>query len=128
VISPWFVDIANYLVVGTFLPNQSSKEKINIVRKSAPFTWIGGNLFIFGPDHIVRKCVREEEVFDMLSACHDGPCGGHFVAKRKTFKVIQSGYYWSTYIKMQGGTPPCVINAKGWVSKYQRIKFPYNFK
>ena len=28
--------------------------------------------------------------------CHDGPCGGHFEAKRTTFKVFQVGYYWPT--------------------------------
>jgi len=41
-------------------------------------------------------CVREEEFFDILLTCHDGPCGGHFAAKRTTFKVLQAGYYWLT--------------------------------
>ena len=54
VLSPWFVDIANYLVSPNFLPHLSSKEKRKIVRKSAPFTWIGGNLFKLGPDQILR--------------------------------------------------------------------------
>lgn len=44
VLSPWFVDIENYLVLAQFLPHLSSKEKCKIMRKSAPFTWIGGNL------------------------------------------------------------------------------------
>ena len=38
----------------------------------------------------------EEKVFDILLAYHDGPCGGHFAAKRKNFKVLQAGYYWPT--------------------------------
>ena len=37
VISPWFSDIANYLVAGRFPPNLSSTEKSKIVRKSAQF-------------------------------------------------------------------------------------------
>jgi len=45
VISPWYADIANYLVVGRFPPNLSSKEKRNIVKKSVPFTSIGRNIF-----------------------------------------------------------------------------------
>lgn len=49
VLSPWFVYITNYLVSGRFPPNLSSKEKRNIVRKIAPFTLIGGNLFKSGP-------------------------------------------------------------------------------
>ena len=96
VLSPWFADIANYLVSAQFPPHLSSKEKSKIVRKSAPFTWIGGNLFKLGPDQILRSCVREEEVFDILLTCHDGPCGGHFAAKRTAFKILQAGYYWPT--------------------------------
>jgi len=80
-------------VFAQFPPNLSSKEKSKIVRKSTPFTWIGGNLFKLGLDQIMRRCVREEEVFDILLTYHDGPCGGHFVAKRTTFKVLQARYY-----------------------------------
>eukprot|EP00253_Pinus_taeda_P015821 PITA_15821 len=81
---------------GTFPPHLSSKEKRKIVRKSAPFTWIGGKLFKLGPDKILRHCVREEEVFEILLTCHDGPCGGHFGAKGIAFKILQAGYYWRT--------------------------------
>ena len=96
VLSPWFADIANYLVSSQFPPNLHSKEKSNIVRKSAPCIWIWGNLFKLGPDQTLRRCVREEEVFDILLTYHDGPCGGHFAEKRATFKVLQAGYYWPT--------------------------------
>ena len=96
VLSLWFADIANYLVSAQFPLHLSSKEKSRIMRKSASFTWIGGNLFKLGPDQILRRCVREEEVFDKLLTCHDGPCGGHFVAKRTAIKILQVGYYWPT--------------------------------
>ena len=55
-----------------------------------------GYLFNLGPDQILRRCVREEKVFDLLSACHDSPCGDHFAAKRTTYKAFQAGYYWHT--------------------------------
>eukprot|EP00253_Pinus_taeda_P009892 PITA_09892 len=84
-------------VVADFMSRLTlSAGKRKIVRKSAPFTWIGGNLFKLGPDQILRRCVREGEVFDILLTCHDGPCGGHFATKRTTFKVLQVGYYWPT--------------------------------
>lgn len=95
-LSPWFADISNYLVTTKFPPNLSSREKRRIIRKRAPFTWIGGNLFKLGPDQILRRCIREEELFDILSACHDGPCGGHVSSKRTTFEALQAGYYWPT--------------------------------
>jgi len=84
------------LVLAQFPPYLSSKEKSNIMRKSAPFTWNGGNIFKLGPDQILRQCVREEDVFDILLTCHDGPYGGHLAAKRTAFKILQAGYYWST--------------------------------
>eukprot|EP00253_Pinus_taeda_P021739 PITA_21739 len=96
VLSPWFAYIENYLVSAQFPLHFSSKEKSRNVRKSAPFTWIGGNLFKLGPDQILRRCVREEEVFAILLTCHDGPYGGHFVAKRIAFKILQADYYWPT--------------------------------
>ena len=78
VLSPWFADIEHCLASARFPPNLSSKEKSKIVRKSAPFTWIGGNLFKLDLDQILRIFFMEEEVFDILLTCHDGPCGGHF--------------------------------------------------
>ena len=69
-LSPWFVDIANYLVAGRLPPNLSFRERSRIITKSAPFTWIGGKLLKLGLDQILRRCVREEEVLDFLSSCH----------------------------------------------------------
>lgn len=88
-LSPWFADIENFLVDGQFPPNLSSKKKRKNVRTRDPYTWIGVNLFRLGPYYILRRCVREYEVFYILSSCHDGPCGGHFSAKVITFKVLQ---------------------------------------
>jgi len=84
------------LVSTQFPPKLSSKENSRIVKKSTPFTWIGVNLFKLGLDKILRRCVREEEVFDILLTCHDGPYGDHFVANKIAFKVLQARYYWPT--------------------------------
>eukprot|EP00253_Pinus_taeda_P022070 PITA_22070 len=54
VLSPWFANIANYLVSAQFPPHLFLKEKSKIMKKSAPFTWIGGNIFKLGPDQILR--------------------------------------------------------------------------
>ena len=47
----------------------------------------------------IRRCIREDEIFDILKACHDRPCGGHFAEKRTAHKVVQTGYYWPTIFK-----------------------------
>jgi hypothetical protein len=38
-------------------------------------------------------------MFEILKACHDEPCEGHFVDKITTYKVLNSGYYWPTLFK-----------------------------
>ena len=36
---------------------------------------------------------------DILHACHDGPCAGHFLDKRMTYKVLDGVYYWPSIFK-----------------------------
>eukprot|EP00253_Pinus_taeda_P016001 PITA_16001 len=75
-ITPWFADVANYLVSGKLPQNLSTREKHNIIQQSASYSWIGGDLFYTEPDLIMRRCVWENEMFDVLKACHNKPCGG----------------------------------------------------
>jgi len=35
---------------------------------------------------MIKRCVREDEISEILKACHDEPCGGHFANKRTTYK------------------------------------------
>lgn len=54
-----------------------------------------------GPDHdhVLRRCLQKDEVYDVLHACHDEPNGSNFAAERTTLKVIHAGYYWLTLYK-----------------------------
>ena len=97
--SPWYSDIANYLVSGKLPSHLSDREKIKIVQQSARYSWISGCLFHIGLDHEIQRCIREDEVYDILKACHGGPCGGHFVDKRTTHKILRMGYYLSSLFK-----------------------------
>lgn len=36
---------------------------------------------------------------DILKACHDELCGGHFADKRTSYKILSLGYYWSSLFK-----------------------------
>ena len=91
--TPWFVDLANYLTTRKLPQHLTSREKQKVIKQSANYTWIEGDLFRTRPDLIIRRCVREDEVFDILKSCHDEPCGGHFVDKRTAYKVFHLGYY-----------------------------------
>jgi hypothetical protein len=92
--TPWYADVANYLVTGKMPQKLSPREKQKVIQLSANYMWHDDCLYKTGPDLVIRRCVREDEIHDILQACHDGPCGGHFADKRTAYKVLQSGYYW----------------------------------
>jgi hypothetical protein len=122
--TPWFVDIANYLTTGRFPQHFSYQERCKIVRKSTTYTWVAGYLFKLGPDQVLRICIREDEVHDILHAFHDEPCGGHYATKRTTYKILQAGYYWPTLHRDAQQYTFTVMNVKGWGSLPREMKFP----
>ena len=97
--SPWYADVANYLAAGKILAHLSKREKRKIIQQSARYCWIDGHLFYIGPDLEIRRCVRKDEIFHILKAYHDEPCGGHFVDRKTGHKALRMGYYWLTLFK-----------------------------
>ena len=95
----WYADIVNYLTTGKMLVHFSTKEMKLLVEKSFNYSWISGFMFYSSLDQVMHRCIREDETYDILRACHDEPCGGHFVAKRTAFKILTIGYYWPTLHK-----------------------------
>ena len=93
---PWFGDIANYLYSGKLPPHFLPREKRQVIKQSAIYSWIGGDIFYTENDLIIIRCIREDEVLDILKACHDEPCGGHIADKKIDYKVLHLGYYWPT--------------------------------
>ena len=69
--TPWFANIANYLVVGKSPRHFSHKQCCGIIEKSAPSNWIQGRLFKIGPNHVLHCYLQENEVYDVLHACND---------------------------------------------------------
>eukprot|EP00253_Pinus_taeda_P018125 PITA_18125 len=87
--SPWYADIANYLVAGKLPSHLSHREERKIIQQSARYNWISGCLFHTRIDQEIRRCIGEDEIYDILKACHDDPCGGHFADKRTTHKTAR---------------------------------------
>ena len=60
---------------------------------------VDGLLFKYGPDYALRRCLRTDEVFDVIRACHDEPSGRHYSDKRTIHKVLGAGYFWPSMHK-----------------------------
>eukprot|EP00253_Pinus_taeda_P029166 PITA_29166 len=96
---PWYADVENYLEAGKLSKHLTSRERKLIVQHNTCFSWIGGYLFHMGVDMHIRRCIMEDEIYDILKVCHDGSCSGHFVDRRIGHKILQMGYYWPTTFK-----------------------------
>ncbi|GKE53264.1 reverse transcriptase domain-containing protein [Tanacetum coccineum] len=46
-----------------------------------------------------RRCVHDNEALEILSACHNGPTGGHHGANLTAKKIFDSGFFWPTIYK-----------------------------
>eukprot|EP00253_Pinus_taeda_P030428 PITA_30428 len=97
--TPWYADIANYLVIGKLPPHLFPSERRKIIQESSKYSRISNELFKTGPHLVIRRCVREDEMPDILKAFHDEPCGEHFADKRTTYKILSLGYYWPSLFK-----------------------------
>ena len=50
-------------------------------------------------DQVIKRCVPEDEMDNILNHCHTLPCGGNFGGQRTAAKVLQSGFCWPSLFK-----------------------------
>ncbi|GKD20731.1 reverse transcriptase domain-containing protein [Tanacetum coccineum] len=94
--TPWFADIANYHAGNFIVKGMSSQQKKKFFKDVKHYFWDDPYLFRIGADQVIRRCVYGQEAVDILTACHNGPTGGHHGANYTAKKVFDSGFYWPT--------------------------------
>ncbi|GJZ78516.1 reverse transcriptase domain-containing protein, partial [Tanacetum coccineum] len=94
--TPWFADIANYHAGNFVVKEMSSQQKKKFFKDVKHYFWDDPYLFKICADQVIRRCVHGQEVVDILTACHNGPTGGHHGANYTVKKVFDSGFYWPT--------------------------------
>ncbi|GKG41434.1 reverse transcriptase domain-containing protein, partial [Tanacetum coccineum] len=62
-------------------------------------SWENPFLFKICADQVIRRCVQGNEALEILSACHNGPTGGHHGANLTATKIFDSGFFWPTIYK-----------------------------
>ncbi|PIN21773.1 DNA-directed DNA polymerase [Handroanthus impetiginosus] len=96
---PWYADIVNYLTCGIIPFDLSAQQKKKFLFDTRRYFWDDPFLFKQGPDNILRRCVPEIEMNDILEQCHASPYGGHFHGDRTAAKILQSGFFWPNLFK-----------------------------
>ncbi|GKD24894.1 reverse transcriptase domain-containing protein [Tanacetum coccineum] len=92
----WFADIANYLMWNFIVKGMSSQQKKRFFKDVKHYFWDDPYLFRICVDQVIRRCVYGQEAVDILTACHNGPTGGHHGANYTAKKVFDSDFYWPT--------------------------------
>ena len=67
--------------------------------KAAPYSIINGFLYKMGLDDILRKCVLEHKINNIMHEAHYGPTVGHFQKDTIAKKIQQLGLWWPTLHK-----------------------------
>ncbi|GJY70560.1 reverse transcriptase domain-containing protein [Tanacetum coccineum] len=93
--TPWFADIANYHA-GNFIVKGMSSQQKKIFKDVKHYFWDDLYLFRICADQMIRRCVHGQNAVDILTACHNGPTGGHHGANYTAKKVFDFGFYWPT--------------------------------
>ncbi|GJZ65333.1 hypothetical protein Tco_0622029, partial [Tanacetum coccineum] len=99
--TPWFADFANYHA-GRFVVKGMSTQQKNKFFKDKDvkhYFWDDPFLFKICADQVIRRCVHRNEALEILSACHNGPTGGHHGANLTAKKIFDFGFFWPTIYK-----------------------------
>ncbi|GJT33529.1 reverse transcriptase domain-containing protein [Tanacetum coccineum] len=75
--TPWFADFANYHAGGFIVKGMSTQQKNKFFKDVKHYFWDDPFLFKICADQVIRRCVHGNEALEILSACHNGPAGGH---------------------------------------------------
>ncbi|GJX28746.1 reverse transcriptase domain-containing protein [Tanacetum coccineum] len=76
----WFADFANYHAGNFVIKGMSSQQKNKFFKYVKHYFWDDPYLFKIYADQVIRRCVNGQEAVDILTACHNGPTGGHYGA------------------------------------------------
>lgn len=55
---------------------------------------IGDEMYMKGADQVLRRVPWREEIYHVLSSCHEGACGGHYAFRIMLQKILMEGYVW----------------------------------
>nr|GEV63128.1 reverse transcriptase domain-containing protein [Tanacetum cinerariifolium] len=98
--TPWFADFANYHAENFIVKGMSSQQKKKFFKDVKHYFWNDPYLFKICADQVIRWCVHGQEAVDIITACHNGPTGGHHCANLTAKTVFDFGFYWPTIYKM----------------------------
>ncbi|XP_069144451.1 uncharacterized protein [Solanum lycopersicum] len=93
---PWFADFANYLASDIVPSDLSFHQRKKFMYDVKKFFCDEPYFFRSCADGLIRRCMPECEMLNVLEACHSSPVGEHHSGIRTAHKILQCGYYCPT--------------------------------
>ena len=85
---PWFTDFANYLISGALPYGLDFRQKKIFLHDIKFYYWEEPLLYKRCGDGLIRRCIPQDEVQNVLRHCHSLDAGEHFGASKIAFKVL----------------------------------------
>ncbi|CAM8913962.1 unnamed protein product [Rhodiola kirilowii] len=96
---PWYAQIVNYLVGGTFPPSFTKAQCMKLRHDAKHYLWDDPYLWKIRADQILRRCIPDNEIASVIIFCHEVACGGHFGPRRTARKILDSGFFWPSIFR-----------------------------
>ena len=97
--TPWYADIVNFKACDIIPSKFNYQQKKKFLHDAKYYFWEDPYLYKYCPDQLIRKCVPDDEIKNILKHCHSLECGGHFGPNKTAAKVLQCGFYWPNLFK-----------------------------
>ena len=94
--SDWYAGIEDFLTTQQLPAKWTKEERRKDQVNNRHFAVIGNRLFKRGAYTILRRCMSQVEVPDILEAYHNSACRGHFLGQLTGHKILRAGYFWPT--------------------------------
>ena len=85
---PWFTDIINCLVSGVLPYGMDYRQRKKILYDCKFYYWKEPVLYKRCAEGLIRRCIPQDEVQDVLKHCHSLEVDGHFGASKTASKVL----------------------------------------
>ncbi|GJZ47959.1 reverse transcriptase domain-containing protein [Tanacetum coccineum] len=97
---PWYVDYVNYIVEKVIPPKWTAEKRKRFFSQVKYYFWDEPYAFRICPDNIMRRCVSDNEIPQILAHYHSGPTRGHHSASITGRKVYKSGFFWPSILQI----------------------------
>ena len=88
----WYTSVFHYLQHIDAPSHLTKNEKRSTKLQAIKYIIVKGSLWWRNFEGILLKCVDQERAQEILNEMHTGVCGGHYMAKTTTHKVMRARF------------------------------------